>query len=126
MRSNLLRKLIVDRLNTIKAQYGIEMISYKNADRSNLYPHIVFDLSSADISDESRIDYQLDIDIYATDEVVALNIADAVEDLFRSENIPTTDILPTFYLVARTEVEDTNDRDIRREFIRLNVQLYER
>ena len=126
MRTNELRAAIMTKLNSIKTEQGISSIWYQIADENAMYPHIVFDLTSADIGDMTRNDYTLDIEVFTyKDMAKAEDIADAIEDLFSYVNAPQVGILPTFYPEIRTEVEDP-DKNITRQLVRMTCQLYDR
>jgi len=120
MRSNNLRKQVKTMLDSLQ----LAPVFYNIADTDAMFPHIVFNLSGVNHNDINRNDYDLQIDVYGKKQEDVLDIADTIEDLFRTNNAPTDDILPSYYLEARTQIEDT-DKDIRRELIRFNVQLYD-
>ena len=125
-RSNLLRAQIEGLLEDIKTQFSLSEVSYNHARDDKMYPHVTWEILSVNVSDFFRRDYTVDIDIYTyDDQPTALDIGDAVEDLLNALNDPTNDILPTYFLVTRQSVEDT-DTHIKHEVIRVQVQLYER
>lgn len=126
---NELRALIVEQLETIKDTYGITDIFYQLAQDSAMYPHVVysFDGMRSLTDDLARRDIDLIIDVYdrQTSTVLINNIADAIEDLFDTENLPQDGILPTFYFVIRRDLVD-EDKLIKHIQIEISVQNYER
>lgn len=123
-RTNELRRIIKQHLKTLP--YEFKGIYYRDADPDNIFPHIVFEFGEVDPEDVRR-DYSLDIDIYTKDEPAALieEMADAVEDLFDNRNIPTEELLPTFYLDIRRNVPD-EDKAVGHILVRFTIQNYER
>lgn len=121
-RTNDLRKLIQSELKKVCGR-----VYYKIADEDALYPHIVFKIKSINTGDLSRSDYELQIDLWdnKSHEYEMLNLADEVEDLLKTANLPNETILPTFYTNSRLNVDD-EDKAIRHIQISMQVQLYER
>lgn len=122
MKTNELRKLIQSKLLTVCTN-----VSYETAKDDSLYPHIVWNLQRVDLNDLWRDDYLLEFDIwdrgYSAEAIE--NLADSVEALFHMENLPQTEILPTFYRSARTNIEDP-DKMIKHRLLTFTVQNYER
>lgn len=123
-KSNDLRLLIQERLNSIKTEYGLTEISYKIANDAKMYPHIVYDFTSITPMDMGRSDYLLDISIWAKDQFLAFDIADTIRELFQFWNAPNNAILPTFYEMSFGEIEDP-DKSIVHLVMRLECQVYE-
>lgn len=121
-RTNDLRKLIQSELKKV-----CNNVYYKVADEDAIYPHIVFKLKSINTGDLSRSDFELQIDLWdnKSSEFAISNLADSVEDLLKTANLPNETILPTFYTNSRFDVED-EDKAIRHIQISMQVQLYER
>lgn len=124
MRTNDLREVVRDRLETIKPRFGINNIYYKEAEKDALYPHLVFSYAGDDISDFFRKDYIVDIDVWTKDQMLTTNIADEIEDLFCNFNNPKESILPTFFLQTKQFIDDP-DKTICHEVVRLQCQLYD-
>jgi len=124
MRTNELRKLIVDKLEALQQTLGIRAIYYRLGTPNALYPHVVVDISGANLDDKYLKIYTVDIDVITKNMVDLYTIADGIQDAFNSVNDPQQTILPTFYLVSRISVDDP-DKTICREIIRMNVQLYD-
>lgn len=126
---NDLRALIVAQLNTIKSTYGITDIFYQVAQDTAMFPHIVYDFGNMRALPEgfARRDIELYINVYDKQESTVLinNIADAVEELLEAQNLPQTDILPTFYYVNRKDLPD-EDKAIKHIQIEFSIQNYER
>ena len=53
------------------------------------------------------------------------NLADSVEDLFHTENLPQENVLPTFYKIDRKSVDDP-DKSIKHRLVRFQIQNYVR
>lgn len=125
MKTNELRKLIKTQLGALKAD-GVKEIYYKKASNDDLFPHIVYTLSSVSTlsNDVNRSDYHLDVDVWDREsESTVCDIADKVEIIFNNVNLPQETILPTFYLDDRASIID-EDKDIKHELIRFIIQLY--
>lgn len=126
---NDLRALIVSQLNTIKSTYGIADIFYQVAQDTAMFPHIVYDFGNMRALPEgfARRDIELYINVYDKQESTVLinNIADAVEELLEAQNLPQTNILPTFYYVNRKDLPD-EDKSIKHIQIEFSIQNYER
>lgn len=121
-RTNYLKKLIQAQLKTV-----VENVYYEIASDDALYPHIVFNFERIDLGDLARQDYILRIDIWdKSQNTVAIDsVADNVENLLQAENIPQDHVLPTFYLIDRHNIEDS-DKNIKHREIRFQIQNYER
>lgn len=116
------RKLVTAMLRGVcKSAY------YKKAPNENerKYPHIVFDIENVDLDKFPRKDQILVIDIWTKNSNEADDIADELEKIFDSANMPQEQILPTFYLISRKNVEDVDDT-IERIEIKIQIQNYER
>lgn len=122
MRTNDLKKLVQTQLKTVATN-----VYYEVADDKAVYPHLVFSFRRLDLNDLSRQDYILQVDIWDRNNKTQVvdDLADEVENLLQAQNLPQTDILPTFYLIDRKMVED-EDKMIRHRQIQFQVQNYER
>lgn len=123
MRTNELRKAVIEDLEQVKAEYGIKEIYYKEADEHKVYPHLVINFRPVDTSDFFRSDYIVDVDVYSKDEFLTLDISDAVEEVFCNNNDPRETILPTFFLQTKQPVDDP-DKSIHHVVVRMQSQLY--
>lgn len=121
-RTNDLKILLQTKLKTLATN-----VYHKRADENALYPHIVFNFRTIDLGDLSREDYILEIDLWdkTSDTTVIDALADNVEDLLQGQNLPQTNILPTFYLIDRKSIDDS-DKDIQHCLIRFQIQNYVR
>lgn len=121
-RTNDLKELIQTKLKTLTTD-----VYYKIASTKAMYPHIVFNFERVDLNDLSRQDYILRIDIWDKNEDSnpADELADKVENLLQAQNLPQTHVLPTFYLMDRHDIEDSN-KEIQHREVRFQVQNYER
>lgn len=124
MRTNDLKKLVQSKLKTISNKVKVY---HEVADDKALYPHLVFSFRRIDLSDLSRQDYILQVDVWdrSNSTTAVDDLADSVENLLQAENLPQEHILPTFYLIDRKTVED-EDKMIRHRIIQFQVQNYER
>ena len=122
MRTNDLKILLKTKLSTIT-----QNVYHEQADDDALYPHIVFSFRTIDLGDLSRQDYILEIDVWdkGTDTTAIDSMADSIENLLQAENLPQENILPTFYLIDRKAILDS-DKDIKHRLIRFQIQNYER
>lgn len=121
-RTNDLRKLIQEKLKTITTN-----VFYEQANDDVLYPHIVFDMKTIDLGDISRQDYILEVDVWdkSRSSFQVEELSDKVEDLLHCENLPQTNVLPTFYKIDRKSILDS-DKTIKHRLIRFQIQNYER
>lgn len=120
MKTNSLRKLIEEKLQTITSH-----VYYAIANENTVFPHIVFTLESINTGDLTRSDYDLVIDIWNKGEQYNTEeMADAVENLLKTKNFPQTDILPTFFSEDRKHITD-EDKSINHLQLSFIVQLYE-
>lgn len=121
-RTNELKKLIQAKLKTLTTD-----VYFEQARDNALYPHIVFNFKNIDLGDIWRQDYVLEIDVWdkgtMTDRVDEL--ADMVEDLLHTENLPQTGVLPTFYKIDRKAIDDP-DKTIKHRLIKFQIQNYVR
>ena len=124
MRTNDLKKLVQTKLKTISNKVSVY---HEIADDKAIYPHLVFSFRRLDLSDLSRQDYVLQVDVWDRSNSTQMvdDLADSVESLLQAENLPQTNILPTFYLIDRKSVED-EDKMIKHRIIQFQVQNYER
>lgn len=122
MRTNDLKKLVQTKLKTLTAD-----VYYELASDQALYPHIVFSFDTVNLDDLSRQDYMLYVDVWDKGKNTkgVDDLCDQVESLLQAENLPQTHILPTFYLVDRKNIPDS-DKLIRHRLIKFQVQNYER
>ena len=97
------------------------------ANEKALYPHIVFNFRRLDLNDLSRQDYILEVDIWDKGDSSQRvdDLADTVENLLQAENLPQTNVLPTFYLIDRNNLPDEN-KEIKHRRIQFQIQNYER
>lgn len=121
-RTNDLKILLKTKLNTLTSN-----VFFEQATDDALYPHIVFSFRTIELGDLSRKDYILEVDVWdkGTNSTNVDELADKVEDLLQAQNLPQTNILPTFYLIDRKSVLDP-DKDIKHRLIRFQIQNYVR
>lgn len=122
MRTNDLKLLVQSKLKTVAAN-----VYHEIANEKALYPHIVFNFRRLDLNDLSRQDYILEVDIWDRGDSSQRvdNLADSVENLLQAENLPQTNVLPTFYLIDRNNLPDEN-KEIKHRRIQFQIQNYER
>ena len=121
-RTNDLKKLIQTKLKTLTTN-----VFFETATDDKLYPHVVFDFRTIDLGDLSRQDYVLEIDVWdkGTSTTRVDELSDKIEDLLQAQNLPQTNILPTFYKIDRKSIYDT-DKSIKHRLIRFQIQNYVR
>lgn len=121
-RTNDLKKLIQEKLKTIASD-----VYFQQARDNALYPHIVFNFRDISLGDLSRQDYVLEVDVWDKGTLTETvdSLADAVEDLLHTENLPQENVLPTFYKIDRKSIIDS-DKDIKHRLIRFQIQNYVR
>lgn len=122
MRTNDLKYLVQSKLKTLTAN-----VYYEIANEKKLYPHIVFNFRRIDLGDLWRQDYILEVDIWDKQDSSQRvdNLADQVENLLQAENLPQTNVLPTFYLIDRQNIPD-EDKEIKHRRVQFQIQNYER
>ena len=122
MRTDDLKLLVQTKLKTVATNVYHE-IAKENA----LYPHVVFQFRRIDLSDLSRQDYILEVDVWDKREssTTVDNLTDSIENLLQAENLPQDHVLPTFYLMDRATIPD-EDKEIKHRRIQFQIQNYER
>ena len=121
-KTNDLKELVQTKLKTLTTD------AYFEQARDNaLYPHIVFSFRETNLGDLSRQDYILEIDVWdkGTETTAVDALADNVEDLLHTKNLPQTNVLPTFYKIDRKAIVDS-DKSIKHRLIRFQIQNYVR
>ena len=115
-----LRKLVREKLQTVQGQ-----TYHKTAPTDTAFPYKTYTLTSVTFV-EDRDDQELEIDIWdrAPDQKRIEEIADQIERMFRSANLPEPPIYPTFFRDARYNLEDP-DKTLQHIQLRFLVQLYE-
>ncbi len=121
-RTNDLKKLIQEKLKTVTSD-----VYFQQARDNALYPHIVFNFRDINLGDLSRQDYVLEVDVWdkGTSTETVDSLADAVEDLLHTKNLPQENVLPTFYKIDRKSIIDS-DKNIKHRLIRFQIQNYVR
>lgn len=114
-----LRKLVKKQLETVPGE-----TYHKRASDGATYPYKVFRLASVSFTD-ARDDQELEVDIWgrSLDPKTAEDVADQVEALFASANIPAPPIYPTFFRESRHTLDDP-DKNLQHIQLRFLVQLY--
>lgn len=119
-RTNDLKKLIQTKLKTLTTN-----VYFEQAADNAMYPHIVFSFREINLDDLSRQDYTLNVDVWdkGTNTTAIDTLADSVEDLLHTQNLPQTNVLPTFYKIDRKSIEDP-DKSIKHRLVRFHIQNY--
>jgi hypothetical protein len=119
-RTNDLKKLIQTKLKTLTTN-----VYFEQAADNAMYPHIVFSFREINLDDLSRQDYTLNVDVWdkGTNTTAIDTLADSVEDLLHTQNLPQTNVLPTFYKIDRKSIEDP-DKSIKHRLVRFQIQNY--
>jgi hypothetical protein len=115
-----LRKVVTEQL---KATPGGTY--HRLAPKDASFPYKTYTLKSVSFTD-ARDDFDLCVDVWdrSDDPKTAEEVADQVEKLFRSTNIPQDTILPTFFRENRYTLEDP-DKTLQHIQLHFHVQLYE-
>lgn len=119
MKTNSLRRLIQSKIETvIKCFYHV-------ANVGESYPYAVYDFDTINLGDIYRDDLVLIVDIWGkgTDTSSIENFADEIEELFNCANLPDDNVLPTFYRISRTPVDDPDKTIIHRQ-LKFQIQNY--
>lgn len=121
-RTNDLKELVQTKLKTLTTD-----VYFEQARDNALYPHIVFSLREVNLNDLHRQDYILEVDVWdkENDTTAVDALADNVEDLLHMQNLPQTNILPTFYKIDRKSIVDS-DKKIKHRLVRFQIQNYVR
>lgn len=121
-RTNDLKKLVQTKLKTLTTN-----VFFEQATDNALYPHVVFAFREIDLGDISRQDYVLEVDVWdkGTSTTAVDELADKIEDLLQLQNLPQTNILPTFFKIDRKSILD-QDKAIKHRLIRFQIQNYVR
>lgn len=121
-RTNDLKKLVQTKLKTLTTN-----VFFEQATDNALYPHAVFAFREIDLGDISRQDYVLEVDVWdkGTSTTAVDELADKIEDLLQLQNLPQTNILPTFFKIDRKSILD-QDKAIKHRLIRFQIQNYVR
>lgn len=122
MKTNELRKLIKSKLDSVSS--GV-VSYYHDVPDTALYPHVVFDFDNIDLGDLWRKDYILTIDVWdKKHQARAEAISDEICELFGFNNLPQTNLYPTFYREGRRNLLD-EDKDINHTQLSFVVQTYD-
>ena len=115
-----LREVIKSNIDSVVKSY------YRSADPDALFPHAVYDFESIDLGDLFRDDLILIVDLWGKgkDTSQIERMADQLEAIFNSANMPTNNILPTFYRISRKPIDDEDKTLIRRQ-LKFQIQNYE-
>lgn len=118
-KTNSIRKIIQSNINNIVKSY------YRVADAKAAFPHAVYDFENIDLSDIHRDDLILIIDIWGKGKETSNieDIADQIETVLNTTNIPGEEVLPTFYRISRKPIDDEDKTLIRRQ-LKFQIQNY--
>jgi hypothetical protein len=114
-----LRRIIKSNIDTIVRSY------YRKADKDAIFPHAVYDFENIDLGDINRDDLILIVDLWGkgNDTSAIEDMADRIEELFNAANLPTDEVLPTFYRISRKPIDDEDKTIIRRQ-LKFQIQNY--
>lgn len=124
MKSNRLRKLIFAQLINARVLHPSLAIYHNLAIDEAVFPHIVYSYRKLNLTGLDRLDYILTVDVYTKEPKLAEDIADEVEEILHKANLPSENLLPTFFFESRTPVPD-EDKDIRHIQLEFTIQVYE-
>lgn len=115
-----LRKIIQSKIDSVINSY------YRVADANADFPHAVWDFESINLDDLFRDDLILIVDLWGKGEDTSQieEIADQIEAIFNAANLPSAEVLPTFYRISRKPIDDEDKTLIRRQ-LKFQIQNYE-
>ena len=118
-KTNRLREIIQAKINSHLQCF------YRTADSETSFPHAVYDFESIDLGDINRDDLILIIDIWGKgkDTSQIEEIADNIETIFNAANLPSEEVLPTFYRISRKPIDDEDKTIIHRQ-LKFQIQNY--
>ena len=118
-KTRLLRKLVKGKLQTVQGG-----TYHRKAPKDADYPYKTFVISGVTFTD-ARDDMELEVDIWdrTIDPKTVEDIADQVETMFSSANLPAPPIYPTFFRENRYTLDDP-DKNLQHIQLRFIVQLY--
>ena len=118
-KTNQLRKIIQTKIDPIIDCY------YRTADSKASYPHAVYDFESIDLGDINRDDLILIVDIWGKGKNTSQieEITDTIETMFNAANLPSDEVLPTFYRISRKPIDDEDKTIIHRQ-LKFQIQNY--
>lgn len=119
-KTNALRKIIQSNINPIIKTY------YRTADAKANFPHAVYDFESIDLADINRDDLILIVDLWdkGKDTSRIEEKADRIEKIFNAANLPSEEVLPTFYRISRKPIDDEDKTLIHRQ-LKFQIQNYD-
>lgn len=115
-----LRKLIKSLLDQTEGK-----TYHRKAADDAVMPYKVYSLQRIGLGDPARDDNDLCVDLWGRDEDIKAveEIADHLEDLFNTVNLPQDTILPTFFRDSRYPVEDA-DKSLVHLQLHFTIQNY--
>lgn len=101
-----------------------ERVYHEQAPINAIFPYIVFEVTTG-FKNGERDDLTLIIDIWDRNQssMEIEDLTDKIDNLFHNENLPTNEVLPTFFRENRLKVEDP-DKTLKRRQLRYSVQTY--
>ena len=119
-KTNALRKIIQSNINPIIKTY------YRTADAKADFPHAVYDFENVDLGDINRDDLILIVDLWdkGKDTSRIEEKADQIEKIFNAANLPSEEVLPTFYRISRKPIDDEDKTLIHRQ-LKFQIQNYD-
>lgn len=118
-KTNEIRKIVQTNIDSVINCF------YRIADPKASFPHAVYDFESIDLGDINRDDLILIVDIWGKgkDTSTIEEIADNIESMFNAANLPSEEVLPTFYRISRKPIDDEDKTIIHRQ-LKFQIQNY--
>lgn len=119
-KTNALKKIIHGMIHPIITCY------YRRAYEEEKYPYAVYSFENIDLGDIHRDDLILIVDIWGNglDTAPIEEITDQIEAMFNAANLPGEEVLPTFYRIQRSAIDDEDETIIHRQ-LKFQIQNYE-
>ena len=115
-----LKKIITTELNKVLGQ-----TYYKVAPDNAVFPYKVYFFDRIDLGNFYRYDLILTVNVWDKSTVTSRvdEICDEIEKLFDNRNIPTATVLPTFFKISRSAIDD-EDKSLQRVLLKFQIQSY--
>lgn len=119
-KTNSLREIIQSNINSIVKS------AYRNIDDKEDFPYAVYDFENIDLGDINRDDLILLVDIWGkgNDTSNIEEITDRIDKMFNAANMPSEEVLPTFYRISRQPIDDEDKTIIHRQ-LKFQIQNYD-
>ncbi len=108
--------------NHLKTKH--DRVYHEEAPNNAKYPYIVFEITQG-LKNSMRDDLILMVDIWDRnkDTMPIEDLTDTIDKLFHEANLPSENVLPTFYRETRLKVDDP-DKTLKRRQLRFAIHTY--